>query len=158
MRVSRQEYQIGFPCPPPEDLPDPVIKPPSPTLAGGFFATKPPGKPHIMEYNTATKRKKLPIHATPGLNLKIIMLKEARCKRILCIIPLYRILESVKQIYSDKKQASSWGPVGNELRRGDGNATCLDCCDWGGGTVYVCAYVKTLNQTVQLKYMWFNAH
>ena len=39
---SRQEYWSGLPCSPPEDLPDPAIKPvspESPTLAGGFFMT-----------------------------------------------------------------------------------------------------------------------
>ena len=39
---SRQEYWSGLPCPPPADLPDPGIKPPSLTsraLAGGFFTT-----------------------------------------------------------------------------------------------------------------------
>ena len=41
----RQEYQSGSPFPPPGDLPDPGIKPVSPTLAGGFFTTEPPGKP-----------------------------------------------------------------------------------------------------------------
>ena len=42
MGFSRQEYWSGLPCPPPEDLPDPRIKPKSllsPTLAGGFFTT-----------------------------------------------------------------------------------------------------------------------
>ena len=29
---SRQEYWSGLPCPPPEDLPDPGIKPGSPAL------------------------------------------------------------------------------------------------------------------------------
>ena len=37
MGFSRQEYLSGLPCPPPGDLPDPRIKPVSPTLAGGFF-------------------------------------------------------------------------------------------------------------------------
>ena len=30
------------------DLPDPGIKPMSPALAGGFFTTEPPGKPHFI--------------------------------------------------------------------------------------------------------------
>ena len=37
---SRQEYWTGLPCPPPEDLPNPGIKPmslTSPALAGRFF-------------------------------------------------------------------------------------------------------------------------
>ena len=42
---SRQEYWSGLPFPTPEDLPNPGIKPtlPSPSLAGGFFTTVPPG-------------------------------------------------------------------------------------------------------------------
>ena len=42
MGFSRQEYWHGFPCPPPEDLPNPGIEPASltsPTLAGRFFTT-----------------------------------------------------------------------------------------------------------------------
>ena len=34
-----------MPYPPPEDLPDPVIKPMSPALAGESLTTEPPGKP-----------------------------------------------------------------------------------------------------------------
>ena len=33
-----------MPFPPPGDLPDPGIKPVSPSLAGGFFPIEPPGK------------------------------------------------------------------------------------------------------------------
>ena len=42
MRFSRQEYCSGFLHPPPEDFPDPHIKPMSlmsPALANGFFTT-----------------------------------------------------------------------------------------------------------------------
>ena len=42
MEFSRQGYWHELPLPPPEDLPDPGIEPPSPTslvLAGGFFTT-----------------------------------------------------------------------------------------------------------------------
>ena len=49
MGFSRQEYWSGLPFPLPGDLPDPGIEPVSlmsPALAGGFFATEPPGKPH----------------------------------------------------------------------------------------------------------------
>ena len=45
MRFSRQEYWSGLPFSSPEDLPNPGIKPRSPTLAGGFFTTEPLGKP-----------------------------------------------------------------------------------------------------------------
>ena len=40
MDFSGQEYLNWLPCPPPEDLPNPVIQPEflvSPALAGGFF-------------------------------------------------------------------------------------------------------------------------
>ena len=37
-----------------QDLPDPGIKPASPTLAGGFFTTEPPGKPSYITWNSDT--------------------------------------------------------------------------------------------------------
>ena len=54
MGLPRQEYWNGLPLPSPGDLPDPGMKslsPVSPTLAGGFFTTEPPGKPHSLIYN-----------------------------------------------------------------------------------------------------------
>ena len=42
VEFSKQEYWSGFPCPPPEDLPNPGIKPESlmsPELASGLFTT-----------------------------------------------------------------------------------------------------------------------
>ena len=52
------EYWSGLPFPSLEDLPDPGIKPVSPALAGGFFATEPPGKPMsgLDEYICKRKR------------------------------------------------------------------------------------------------------
>ena len=41
---SRQEYWRGLPCPPPGDLPDPGIKPRSPTLQIDSLLSEPPGK------------------------------------------------------------------------------------------------------------------
>ena len=41
MGFSRQEYWSGVPSPSPEDFPGPGIKPGSPELAGGLFATEP---------------------------------------------------------------------------------------------------------------------
>ena len=41
---SRQEYWNRLPFPPPGDLPNPEIKPASPSLAGRFFTPEPPGK------------------------------------------------------------------------------------------------------------------
>ena len=45
MGFPRQEYWHGFPFPFPGDLLNLGIKHVSPSLAGGFFATEPPGKP-----------------------------------------------------------------------------------------------------------------
>ena len=45
MEFSRQEYWNGFPLLSPRDLLHPGIESVSPTLAGGFFTTEPPGKP-----------------------------------------------------------------------------------------------------------------
>ena len=45
-----QEYWSGLPFPSPGDLPRPRIEPVSlvsPELAGRFFTTEPPGKPHL---------------------------------------------------------------------------------------------------------------
>ena len=46
----KQEYWSGLPFPPPGDLPDPGIECVSPSLAGRFFTTEPPGKPHSLSY------------------------------------------------------------------------------------------------------------
>ena len=48
MGFSWPEYWSELPFPPPEELPDPGIKPASPVspaLAGGIFTTELPGKP-----------------------------------------------------------------------------------------------------------------
>ena len=45
IEFSRQEYWSGLPFPTPGDLPDPVIEPTCPALAGRFFTTESPGKP-----------------------------------------------------------------------------------------------------------------
>ena len=45
MGFSRQEYWNGLPFPSPEDLPDPGIKPRSPTLEADSLTSEPPGKP-----------------------------------------------------------------------------------------------------------------
>ena len=50
MGFPRQEYWSGLPFPSPWDLPNPGIKPASPTLAEGFFTTEPPGK--LRMYDT----------------------------------------------------------------------------------------------------------
>ena len=45
MGFPRQEYRSGLSFPSPGDLPGPWIEPGSPTVAGGFFTSEPPGKP-----------------------------------------------------------------------------------------------------------------
>ena len=45
MGFSRQEYWSGLPFPSPEDLPDPGIKPRSPTLQADALTSEPSGKP-----------------------------------------------------------------------------------------------------------------
>ena len=42
---SRQECWSGLPCPPPEDLPNPEIKPKSPALQADSLLSEPPEKP-----------------------------------------------------------------------------------------------------------------
>ena len=46
--VSQARILDGLLFPSPGDLPNPEVKPTSPTLAGGFFTTKPTGKPHTL--------------------------------------------------------------------------------------------------------------
>ena len=45
MGFSRQEYWSGLPCPPLGDLPNPGIKPRSPTFQADSSPSEPPGKP-----------------------------------------------------------------------------------------------------------------
>ena len=50
MGFSRQEYWSMLPFPSPGDIPNPRIKPVSPSLAGRFCTTKPPGQPMNQLY------------------------------------------------------------------------------------------------------------
>ena len=45
MEFSRQEYWSGLPFPSPGNLPNPVIKPKSPSLQADALPSEPPGKP-----------------------------------------------------------------------------------------------------------------
>ena len=51
MGFFRQEYWSGVPFPSLEDLPDPGIKPGSPTLQAETLPSEPPGKPESVEAN-----------------------------------------------------------------------------------------------------------
>ena len=48
MGFSRQEYWSGLPFPSPGDLPDPGIKPRSPSLQADSLPAEPPGKPSYV--------------------------------------------------------------------------------------------------------------
>ena len=48
MGFPKQEYWSGLPFPPPGDLPNPGMELMSSALAGGFFNTEPPRKPHFI--------------------------------------------------------------------------------------------------------------
>ena len=56
MEFPRQQYWSGLPFPFPGNLPGPGVKPESPTLAGRFFTTEPPGKPTMNNVVTASGR------------------------------------------------------------------------------------------------------
>ena len=51
--LSRQEYWSGLPFPTPGDLPNPGIKPGSPTLQADSLLSEPPGKPYNFPYVNA---------------------------------------------------------------------------------------------------------
>ena len=52
MGSSRKEYWSGLLFPSPGDLPDPGIKPGSPTLQADSLPSEPPGKPHILKHRS----------------------------------------------------------------------------------------------------------
>ena len=63
MGFPRQEYWSEWSFPSAVDLPSPGIESTSPALAGGFFTTEPPGKPHPRSYRIqimASSQDKLP--------------------------------------------------------------------------------------------------
>ena len=62
MGFSRQEYWNGLPFPSPGDLPDPGIKPRSPTLQADALTSAPPGKPYMI---ANPKLSLHPSHLTP---------------------------------------------------------------------------------------------
>ena len=73
---SRQEYWSGLPCPPPEDLPNPGIKPRSPTLQVDSLLSEPPGKPKETEMHSLALLQG--IFSTQKLNWGLL-----HCKQIL---------------------------------------------------------------------------
>jgi len=57
MEFSRQEYWNGLPFSPPEDLPNPGIKPWSPSLQADSLLFEPPGKYLMMSTHTICLKK-----------------------------------------------------------------------------------------------------
>ena len=57
MGFSRQQYWSGLPFPSPGDLPEPGIKPRSPSFEAGALTSEPPGKPSGCESWTIKKAK-----------------------------------------------------------------------------------------------------
>ena len=54
--VHGQEYWSGLPCPPSGDLPNPEIKPRSPSLQADSLPTEPPGKPKNTGVGSHSRR------------------------------------------------------------------------------------------------------
>ena len=65
MVFFRQEYWSGLPCPPPGDLPNPRIKPRSPTLQEDSLPSEPPGKPKNTGLGSLAKN----LTGVPGIEL-----------------------------------------------------------------------------------------
>ena len=72
---SRQEHWSGLPCPPPGYLPNPGIKPRSPTLQADSLPTELPGKPYwLLQFSCSVMSDSLRPHGlyspwnSPGQN------------------------------------------------------------------------------------------
>ena len=74
MGFTRQEYWSGLPCPPPGDLPDPEIKPVSPTLKADSFPLS--HQKDTVKYDSALKEKGSLSYVLIGMNLENFMLCE----------------------------------------------------------------------------------
>ena len=66
MGFPRQEYWSGLPFPSPEDLPNPGIKPPSPTLAGGLFSAAPPMPQSLINNRTKAQNQNFRLYMYPS--------------------------------------------------------------------------------------------
>ena len=89
MGFSRQEYWSGLPFPPPGDLPNPGIKPGSPTLEADALTSEPPGKTldGILKSRDVTLPTKVRI--VKAMVFPVVMhgceswtIKKAECQRI----------------------------------------------------------------------------
>ena len=108
MEFSRQEYWSVWPFPSPGDLPSPGTEPTSPTLAGRFFTTEPPGKPCnqiIMMSRTLNWQPKFRFH---------------QLSLYTCFIP---VLDPIKELWSYPTQTLHW--VSYETATCKGNISVL---------------------------------
>ena len=78
MGFSRQEYWSGLPCPPPEDLPNPGIKPRSPALQEDALPSELPGKYIILLEEAKFKNSSWPA-----------IKKEVDRRDIICSVDIY---------------------------------------------------------------------
>ena len=71
MEFSKQGYWSGLPFPSPGDLPDPGIKPGSPTLQADSLSSEPPGKPVYLKLQVNKEEKAVRlcpyIRSVPGV-------------------------------------------------------------------------------------------
>ena len=68
---SRQEYWSALPCPPPGDLPNPGIKPRSPSLQADTLPSKPPGKPKEFQISLSRESLKLMMNRTASESVQV---------------------------------------------------------------------------------------
>ena len=87
---------MGLPkkFPSPGDLPNPVIEPASPELAGGLFTTEPPGKPLDSMEDPYFFKKKLPLL----MLMKFILWRKliALCQNY-CLLHINRLTQGKKK-------------------------------------------------------------
>ena len=76
VRLSRQEYWSGLPCPPPGDLPKSGTDPRSPALQADSLSSEPPGKPMSTGVGSPSLLQR--IFPTQELNQGLL-----HCRRIL---------------------------------------------------------------------------
>ena len=104
LEFSRKEYWSGLLLPPPENLPNPGIKPgslASSALAGRFFATKPPGKPWKA-------------HVTTWINLENMLRERSQAQKASCCMILFIRKTQDRYIYKNRKYISDcqWPEAG----------------------------------------------
>ena len=91
---SRQEHWSGYPFPPPEDLPNPGIKPSFPTLQVDSLLSEPPGKPWILEWVAYPYSR---YHPDPGIKPGSPALQADSLPAELWIDNLIRVMGNIRE-------------------------------------------------------------